>query len=62
MKLYVGNLGEEGDVKSSDLRPLFERFGPVSECECIKNYAYVYYDSYHFNKIVHHIDLPLFGR
>ena len=44
MKLYVGNLGEEGDVKSSDLRPLFERFGPVSECECIKNYAYVYYD------------------
>ena len=42
MKLYVGNLGEDGIVKSSDLRPLFERFGTVSECECIKNYAYVY--------------------
>ena len=41
MKLYVGNLGEDGIVKSSDLRPLFERFGTVSECECIKNYAYV---------------------
>jgi len=44
MKLYVGNLGEDGDVKSTDLRPLFERFGVVSECECIKNYAFVHMD------------------
>jgi hypothetical protein len=38
-KLYVGNLGDDGVIKSEDLRPLFERFGVVSECECIKNYA-----------------------
>jgi len=44
MKLYVGNLGEDGIVKSTDLRPLFERFGAVSECECIKNYAFVHMD------------------
>ena len=42
MKLYVGNLGEEGTVKSDDLRPLFEHYGTVTECECIKNYAFVH--------------------
>jgi len=44
MKLYVGNLGVSGDIKSEDLRPLFEQFGQVSECECIKNYAFVHMD------------------
>jgi hypothetical protein len=39
MKLYVGNLGDDGTVRSNDLRPLFEEFGVVSECEVIKNYA-----------------------
>ena len=35
MKLYVGNLGDDGNITSSDLRPLFEQFGVVTECECI---------------------------
>ena len=39
MKLYVGNLGEGGTITSDDLRPLFETYGTVTECECIKNYA-----------------------
>ena len=39
MKLYVGNLGDDGNITSSDLRPLFEQYGQVTECECIKNYA-----------------------
>ena len=39
MKLYVGNLGDGGTITSDDLRPLFEAYGTVTECECIKNYA-----------------------
>ena len=39
MKLYVGNLGDGGTITSDDIRPLFETYGVVSECECIKNYA-----------------------
>jgi len=44
MKLYVGNLGDDGNITSSDLRPLFEQHGTVTECECIKNYAFVHMD------------------
>ena len=39
MKLYVGNLGDDGLIAPEDLRPLFERFGVVTECECVKNFA-----------------------
>jgi len=42
MKLYVGNLGDDGNITSTDLRPLFETYGTVTECECIKNYAFVH--------------------
>merc|ERR1711936_1276687 len=42
MKLYVGNLGDDGNITSGDLRPLFEQYGTVTECECIKNYAFVH--------------------
>jgi len=44
MKLYVGNLGDDGNVASTDLKPLFEQYGAVTECECIKNYAFVHMD------------------
>merc|ERR1711976_831879 len=44
MKLYVGNLGDDGNITSGDLRPLFETYGNVTECECIKNYAFVHMD------------------
>ena len=46
MKLYVGNLGDDGNITSSDLRPLFEQHGVVTECECIKNYAWVFFFDY----------------
>ena len=51
MKLFVGlgNLGiprygDDDKITSSDLRPLFEKYGVVTECECIsnKNYAFVH--------------------
>ena len=54
MKLFVGlgNLGiprygDDDKITSSDLRPLFEKYGVVTECECIsnKNYAFVHMET-----------------
>ncbi len=44
MKLYVGGLGEDGVISAEDLRPLFEKYGVVTECECVKSYAFVHMD------------------
>jgi hypothetical protein len=41
--LFIGNLGDDGRIRADDLRPLFERYGRVTECECIKNYASVFF-------------------
>ena len=41
MKIFIGNLPDEGMVKNEDIRPLFEQYGTVSECEVIKNYGWV---------------------
>jgi len=40
-KLYVGNLPET--CTKSDLLSTFERFGKVTECDIVKNYAFVHY-------------------
>ena len=42
VKLFVGNLGDSYEVTSNDLRLQFERYGSVTECERIKNYAFVH--------------------
>ena len=34
-KIFVGNLGNDGKITNDVLRPLFEKFGKVTECECI---------------------------
>lgn len=39
MKIYVGNLGDDDLITAQDLKPLFEPYGTVTECEKIKNYA-----------------------
>jgi len=44
IKIFIGNLPDEGQVKNEDVRPLFEQFGAVSECEVIKNYGFVHMD------------------
>jgi len=44
MKVFIGNLPDEGQVKNEDVRPLFEQYGSVSECEVIKNYGFVHMD------------------
>lgn len=38
-KLFVGNL--PGGTKSEDLLDIFEKYGSVTECDVIKNYAFV---------------------
>ena len=44
VKLFVGNLGDANSVTSNDLREQFERYGSVTECERVKNYAFVHMD------------------
>lgn len=44
VKLFVGNLGDTFEVTSNDLRLQFERYGSVTECERIKNFAFVHMD------------------
>ena len=42
VKLFIGNLGDTGAISSYDLREAFEKYGPVTESECVKNYAFVH--------------------
>lgn len=42
-KLFIGNL-EEGS-KTSDIRPLFEKYGKVLECDVVKNYGFVHFQN-----------------
>ena len=39
VKIFIGNLSS--DTTGDDLRPLFERYGRVSECDVIRNYGFV---------------------
>ena len=39
VKLYVGNV--PNTARASDLRALFEKYGMVTECDVIKNYAFI---------------------
>ena len=40
VKIFIGNLPDGGLVGNDDVRPLFEAFGTVTECEVIKNYGW----------------------
>lgn len=42
VKIFIGNLGDTGAITSNDLREAFEKYGPVTESECVKNYAFVH--------------------
>ena len=39
VKIFIGNLNE--DTTGNDLRPLFERYGRVTECDVVRNYGFV---------------------
>lgn len=36
-KLFIGNLDE--NTKATDIRPLFEKYGKILECDIVKNYG-----------------------
>jgi RNA-binding protein 4 len=38
-KIFVGNLSSNAAV--GDIRPLFEKYGKVVECDVMKNYGFV---------------------
>lgn len=38
-KIFVGNLSAE--VRSEDIRVLFEKYGKVTECDVLKNFGFV---------------------
>lgn len=40
VKIFIGNLSS--DTTGDDLRPLFERYGRVSECDVVRNYGFVH--------------------
>ena len=39
VKIFIGNLNE--NTTGNDLRPLFERYGRVTECDVVRNYGFV---------------------
>ncbi|CAG9774018.1 unnamed protein product [Ceutorhynchus assimilis] len=42
-KIFIGNLAEKTSV--SELRPLFEKYGKVVECDVVKNYGFVHMEN-----------------
>lgn len=42
-KIFVGNLVDK--TTATDIRPLFEKYGKVVECDLVKNYGFVHMES-----------------
>lgn len=42
-KIFIGNLAEK--TNTTDIRPLFEKYGKVVECDVVKNYGFVHMES-----------------
>lgn len=42
-KLFIGNIEEK--TSPADLRPLFEKYGTVVECDVVKNYGFVHMEN-----------------
>ncbi|XP_075238307.1 RNA-binding protein lark-like isoform X2 [Lycorma delicatula] len=42
-KIFVGNLVDK--TTSADIRPLFEKYGKVVECDIVKNYGFVHMEN-----------------
>ena len=39
VKIFIGNLSS--DTTADDLRPLFEAYGDVAECDVLRNFGFV---------------------
>lgn len=38
-KIFIGNLADK--TANGDIKPLFEKYGKVVECDVVKNYGFV---------------------
>lgn len=38
-KIFIGNLADK--TSNADIKPLFEKYGKVVECDVVKNYGFV---------------------
>lgn len=38
-KIFIGNLADK--TTNADIKPLFEKYGKVVECDVVKNYGFV---------------------
>lgn len=38
-KIFIGNLADK--TSNGDIKPLFEKYGKVVECDVVKNYGFV---------------------
>lgn len=45
VKIYVGNVPTH--ARAADVRCLFEKYGMVTECDVIKNYAFIHFTNVH---------------
>lgn len=43
-KIFIGKIPEK--TVAQDIKPLFERYGKVLECDVVKNYGFVVSSSY----------------
>ena len=51
VKLYVGNLPDR--CRRASLQELFEKYGKVSQCDIVKNFAFVVSLKLRINKYLH---------
>lgn len=51
VKLYVGNLPDR--CRRASLQELFEKYGKVSQCDIVKNFAFVVSLNLRINKYLH---------
>ncbi|XP_053599240.1 RNA-binding protein lark isoform X5 [Microplitis mediator] len=42
-KIFIGNLADK--TSNSDIKPLFEKYGKVVECDVVKNYGFVHMEN-----------------
>lgn len=42
-KIFIGNLADK--TTNADIKPLFEKYGKVVECDVVKNYGFVHMEN-----------------
>lgn len=59
-KIFIGNLADK--TSNADIKPLFEKYGKVVECDVVKNYGFVVSSPFLFQFFYAHLIILLFDR